>query len=130
MYALPSRAFVKMHSFFTSSTIGCLIISLASRSVHAKAIPKYESEPEANPTCRRTTVAVLGAGIAGITTAQALHNQSITDFLIVEYQGEIGGRVHHADFGQGPDGNPLLVEYGANWAQGLGTEGGPGTSTP
>lgn len=56
---------------------------------------------------------------------QALYNQSITDFLIVEYQNDIGGRVHHADFGEGPDGKPLLVEYGANWAQGLGIEGGP-----
>lgn len=43
----------------------------------------------------------------------------------MEYQGEIGGRVHHADFGKGPDGKPLLVEYGANWIQGLGTEDGP-----
>jgi polyamine oxidase len=54
-----------------------------------------------------------------------LSNQSVTDFLIVEYQGEIGGRVHHADFGKGQDGKPLLVEYGANWVQGLGTQDGP-----
>ncbi|KAG8168411.1 hypothetical protein KVR01_001160 [Diaporthe batatas] len=60
-----------------------------------------------------------------LLSSQALSNQSITDFLIVEYQSEIGGRVHHADFGKGADGNPLLVEYGANWIQGLGTEDGP-----
>jgi polyamine oxidase len=56
---------------------------------------------------------------------QALANQSITDFLIVEYNGEIGGRVVHTDFGKKPDGSPYVIELGANWVQGLGTEGGP-----
>ncbi|KAI0534429.1 putative flavin-containing polyamine oxidase [Xylaria digitata] len=71
-------------------------------------------------TCQRTKVAILGAGIAGITTAQALSNNSITDFLILEYKGHIGGRVHSALFGTGPHGKPLVIEYGANWIQGLG----------
>jgi polyamine oxidase len=34
--------------------------------------------------------------------------------------------VHHEDFGEGPDGKPYLVEYGANWVQGLGIPDGPG----
>ncbi|KAI0126898.1 putative flavin-containing polyamine oxidase [Xylariales sp. AK1849] len=83
----------------------------------------HENTRRGNSTCQRTQVAILGAGIAGIIAAQALANQSIDDFLIIELQGEIGGRVHHATFGQGPDGTPLLIEYGANWAQGLGTPG-------
>lgn len=37
----------------------------------------------------------------------------------MEYNGEIGGRVKHTDF------NGNIVELGANWVQGLGTEGGP-----
>lgn len=57
---------------------------------------------------------------------QGLANQSITDFVIVEYQDDIGGRVHNQPFGKGPDGKPLLIEFGANWAQGLGSEGGAG----
>ncbi|KAH8660621.1 putative flavin-containing polyamine oxidase [Xylariales sp. PMI_506] len=77
-----------------------------------------------NQSCSRTKVAILGAGIAGITTAQALSNNSISDFIILEYQDRIGGRVHSAPFGNGPDGNPLVVEYGANWIQGLGQPGG------
>jgi polyamine oxidase len=35
--------------------------------------------------CRRTKVLVLGGGMAGITAAQTLANNSISDFLIVEY---------------------------------------------
>lgn len=35
--------------------------------------------------CRRTKVLVLGGGIAGVTAAQTLSNNSIDDFLIVEY---------------------------------------------
>ncbi|KAI9733650.1 MAG: hypothetical protein M1834_003252 [Cirrosporium novae-zelandiae] len=43
---------------------------------------------------------VRGAGVAGITAAQALSNQSVHDFLIVEYNDYIGGRAAHSDFGQ------------------------------
>ncbi|KAF2496891.1 putative flavin-containing polyamine oxidase [Lophium mytilinum] len=83
-------------------------------------------EPRENQKkCRKTTVVVLGGGMAGITAAQALANQSITDFLIVEYNGEIGGRMKHTNFGKKKDGSPFVVELGANWVQGLGTKGGP-----
>lgn len=75
--------------------------------------------------CRKTTVAILGAGVAGITAAQALSNASVTDFLIIERNDYIGGRVAHTNFGTKPDGTPYVVELGANWVQGLGSEGGP-----
>ncbi|KAL1652017.1 hypothetical protein SLS58_000140 [Diplodia intermedia] len=75
--------------------------------------------------CRKTTVAILGAGVAGITAAQALSNQSISDFVIIEHNSYIGGRVAHTTFGSKPDGSPYVVELGANWIQGLGSEGGP-----
>ncbi|KAI1114616.1 amine oxidase [Nemania sp. NC0429] len=75
--------------------------------------------------CRKTKVAILGAGVAGITAAQALVNASVTDFIIVERNDYIGGRVKHAAFGKKPDGSPYTVELGANWVQGLGTPGGP-----
>ncbi|KAF2840913.1 putative flavin-containing polyamine oxidase [Patellaria atrata CBS 101060] len=75
--------------------------------------------------CQRTSVAILGAGVAGITAAQTLSKHSFDDFLIVEYKNEIGGRMTHAEFGVHPDGRPYVVELGANWVQGLGSEGGP-----
>ncbi|KAH7110314.1 polyamine oxidase-like protein, partial [Dendryphion nanum] len=90
----------------------------------ASAVPAFQPRGY-NSTCRRTTVAILGGGVAGITAAQALSNQSINDFLIVEYNGEIGGRLSHTTFGKDADGSPYTVELGANWVQGLETEGGP-----
>lgn len=42
--------------------------------------------------CRKTSVAILGAGVAGITAAQALSNASISDFLIIDRNNYIGGR--------------------------------------
>lgn len=62
--------------------------------------------------CRKTTVAVLGAGVAGITAAQALSNQSITDFLIIDRNDYVGGRVAHTTFGRKADGSPYVVELG------------------
>lgn len=76
--------------------------------------------------CRQTQVAILGAGVAGITAAQALSNASVTDFVIVERNNYVGGRVAHTTFGKNPDtGKPYTVELGANWVQGLGSDGGP-----
>lgn len=46
---------------------------------------------------------------------QALSNQSIHDFIIVEYNSEIGGRMKHTTFGTDANGDPLTVELGANW---------------
>ncbi|KAI1539240.1 polyamine oxidase [Pyrenophora tritici-repentis] len=75
-----------------------------------------------NSTCKRTKVAIIGGGVAGITAAQALANQSVTDFLILEYQDHIGGRMRNTKFGSDPDGNPYTVELGANWISGLGQD--------
>lgn len=75
---------------------------------------------QARSTCRRTEVAILGAGVAGITAAQALSNASISDFIIVERNDYVGGRMAHTTFGDKGDGTPYVVELGANWIQGLG----------
>ena len=78
-----------------------------------------------NDQCQHTQVLVLGGGIAGVTAAQTLANNSITDFLIVEYNGDLGGRVAHTTFGASSDGTPYTVELGANWVQGIQTDDGP-----
>lgn len=91
---------------------------------HVAAVTVTEKASRADE-CRKTKVAILGAGVAGITAAQALVNASVTDFVIVERNDYIGGRVKHTEFGKKADGTPYTVELGANWVQGLGTEGGP-----
>ncbi|KAL9561087.1 hypothetical protein ACKAV7_014442 [Fusarium commune] len=66
-----------------------------------------------------TKVAILGAGVAGITAAQTLHNASIHDFIILEHNDYVGGRMKHTTFGESSDGTTLTVELGANWIEGL-----------
>ncbi len=51
------------------------------------------------------------------TTQQALHNASISDFVIIEYQDRIGGRAQHTTFGKQKDGSPYTIELGANWVR-------------
>lgn len=46
---------------------------------------------------------------------KSLSDNGIDDFLLVEYQDRIGGRMHDVSFGSGPDGHPYTVEAGANW---------------
>lgn len=98
-----------------------LVSTLTTKHSEGRALPREES------TCRKTQVAILGAGVAGITTAQALHNATVEDFLIVDRNDYIGGRIRHTAFGASPaDGTPYTVELGANWVQGLGGNGAAG----
>ena len=53
--------------------------------------------------------------LADQTIQQALSNASVHDFLILDYNNEIGGRVKHSTFGKQPNGKPYTVELGANW---------------
>lgn len=97
-----------------------LLSTYAIRHAAGRALPNEER------SCRSTQVAILGAGVAGITAAQALHNASIEDFVIIDRNDYIGGRVRHTTFGASPvDGTPYTVELGANWVQGLGGDGAP-----
>ncbi|KAH7370446.1 putative flavin-containing polyamine oxidase [Rhexocercosporidium sp. MPI-PUGE-AT-0058] len=85
----------------------------------------HETESSTEQVCQRTQVLVLGAGIAGIAAAKALSENGVEDFIIVEYNEEIGGRCHHTSFGEDRNGDPYTVELGANWIQGTVTKNGP-----
>ncbi|OBZ84748.1 Polyamine oxidase [Choanephora cucurbitarum] len=61
-----------------------------------------------------TEVVILGAGASGISAAQTLFKKGIHDFILVDAQSFIGGRVQHAAFGRN------TVELGANWIYGKG----------
>jgi polyamine oxidase len=49
------------------------------------------------------------------TCQQALSNASVHDFLILEYNKEIGGRVAHTTFGNSSAAKAYTIELGANW---------------
>lgn len=51
----------------------------------------------------------LGAGAVGVTAAKTLHDKGITDFLVLEGQDYIGGRMKVVPFAG------IKVELGANW---------------
>lgn len=100
-----------------------LLLSLLLES--ATSSPAFPRTTK-NSTCTKTKVAVLGAGMAGVAAAQSLHNASISDFILVDVNSYIGGRVAHTTFGTNPTtGLPYTVELGANWVQGLVSSGGP-----
>ncbi|RAH58895.1 polyamine oxidase [Aspergillus piperis CBS 112811] len=71
--------------------------------------------------CTETEVVILGAGVTGVTATETLHNNCVEDFIVLEYQDRIGGRMHEVTFGKGQQ---YVVEAGANWVHGT---GGPET---
>lgn len=62
-----------------------------------------------------TKVAIIGAGIAGISAAEHLTRNGFTDFKIIEASDRIGGRIWTLEI----DGKDLRVEMGANWIHGI-----------
>ena len=64
-------------------------------------------------------VIILGAGMAGTKAAHHLHENGVTDTLILEANDYIGGRMKKTTFGSTT--NPVVVELGANWFEGSGS---------
>ncbi|XP_046576063.1 polyamine oxidase 7-like isoform X2 [Haliotis rubra] len=54
-------------------------------------------------------VLILGAGASGLAAAKTLNEKNISDFIVLEGSGRIGGRVRSVRFGG------TTVEAGANW---------------
>ncbi|PKY01078.1 amine oxidase [Aspergillus campestris IBT 28561] len=105
---------------FTRSSVAVLLVAGLQGVVGAVTPPHTDQG-----TCQKTTVAILGGGMAGVAAAQTLSNSSVHDFLILEYRDRIGGRAWHEPFGKDKDGKPYTIEMGCNWVQGLGNPGGP-----
>ena len=77
------------------------IILAVLPQIHGSAIPR--------PDNGRKKVLILGAGAAGITAAKTLYDKGITDFLVLEAQDYIGGRMKQVPFAG------LKIEEGTNW---------------
>ena len=56
-------------------------------------------------------VLVLGAGISGVAAARSLKVNGISDFLVLEANDRIGGRIREYD--------GTSIELGTNWISGL-----------
>lgn len=54
-------------------------------------------------------VIIIGAGASGIACAVKLYEKGITDFIILEAENRIGGRIHTVPFASN------VVELGAQW---------------
>ncbi|XP_045190327.2 spermine oxidase-like [Mercenaria mercenaria] len=70
---------------------------------------------DVHDTIEHTKVAIIGAGISGISAAEQLTNNGFTDFKILEATDRIGGRIWTKDI----EGQDLRVEMGANWIHGI-----------
>ncbi|KAF5656488.1 n1-acetylpolyamine oxidase [Fusarium circinatum] len=102
MKQIPAQLLTVLTAFFTAAEAATL--------------------PRDKATCKKTKVAILGAGVAGIAAAQNLTQAKITDFLIVEHNDYIGGRLRSQQFGRNAKtGKPYTIELGANWVEGIGS---------
>jgi len=62
---------------------------------------------------KHTKVLILGAGVSGVTAAETLYSKGLKDFLVLEGNGFIGGRIHN-----GPEGKRYPL--GAGQINGVG----------
>ncbi|XP_011160013.2 uncharacterized protein LOC105196007 isoform X2 [Solenopsis invicta] len=61
---------------------------------------------------KETKVVIVGAGAAGIAAASRLQQRGVSDFVILEANDRIGGRIYTKDFGE------HVVDLGAQWVHG------------
>ncbi|KAI5824079.1 amine oxidase [Schizophyllum commune Tattone D] len=69
------------------------------------------SSPDPASHHAQPRILILGAGVSGIIAARTLHRHGHSKFLLIEAQGEIGGRLKSGTIGG------HTSEYGANWIQ-------------
>ena len=84
----------------------------SSRMTRSRLKRKYEKK-----TVIETDVVIIGGGASGIAAAEIFHNGNV-NFMVLEADTKIGGRIQSHNFG----GN--IIENGANWivANGLSKE--------
>ncbi|XP_034233868.1 spermine oxidase [Thrips palmi] len=62
---------------------------------------------------KRVKILIIGAGMAGLSAANHLAKNGMTDFLVLEASNKIGGRIFSAQTGK------HKLELGANWIHGV-----------
>ncbi|XP_064396029.1 uncharacterized protein LOC135343033 [Halichondria panicea] len=70
----------------------------------------------AQPECPAdaSEVLILGGGITGVAAARRLHELGVTDFILLEAQDRLGGRIRNEELVPG-----VNVNVGANWIHGV-----------
>ncbi|CAF1478728.1 unnamed protein product [Rotaria magnacalcarata] len=84
----------------------------AKQNIHLGLVPLICFLHLCSAQVIRTKVAVLGGGMAGVISARTLSENGISDFVIIEAESVLGGRMKQAQFGG------YMIELGANWIQG------------
>ena len=65
-------------------------------------------------------VIIVGAGWAGMSTADYLHRHNLTDLMVLEASNRTGGRTHALPAFGHPAVGQFVVERGSNWVQSAG----------
>ncbi|XP_024888856.1 polyamine oxidase 1-like [Temnothorax curvispinosus] len=61
---------------------------------------------------KETKIVIVGAGASGIAAASRLLKRGVSDFVILEANDRIGGRINTTNFGE------YVVDLGAEWVHG------------
>ncbi|KAL6260754.1 hypothetical protein P5V15_008277 [Pogonomyrmex californicus] len=61
---------------------------------------------------KKIKIVIVGAGAAGIAAASRLMQKNVDDFVILEANDRIGGRIYTTNFGDN------VVDLGAQWVHG------------
>lgn len=106
-----SSSFVISSSSFTNPSIS-MRSQVAAQDLVALSAPQLAPAPllsEAPKPSPNLRICIIGAGIAGLATAQCLKLHRIKDITILEARSRLGGRIHSTQI------NSTTVELGAQF---------------
>ncbi|KAH9921830.1 amine oxidase [Amylocystis lapponica] len=99
-----------------------VLLALVHSSLALPVILSNQTPLSVSSKFSNTKVLILGGGVAGVAAARTLHDEGISNFVIVEARDELGGRMASRPFGASD--RQYTVEVGANWVQGTQTDNG------
>ncbi|XP_055603802.1 peroxisomal N(1)-acetyl-spermine/spermidine oxidase-like [Uranotaenia lowii] len=87
--------------------------SAGSFSAGSDGDPKGKSFQQMGTLKKKYKVVIIGAGMAGLSSANHLVKNGCSDFAILEARNRVGGRIIGIDMGS------QKIELGANWIHGV-----------
>ncbi len=91
-----------------AAVAGAASLAVAAAPRSAAAVPRQAGPAGADPDV--LDVAIIGAGLAGLTAARDLKRAGCRSFVVLEARNRVGGRTYNHDLG-----NKVVSEAGGQW---------------
>jgi NADPH-dependent 2,4-dienoyl-CoA reductase/sulfur reductase-like enzyme len=96
-----------------------MVLNVAWFPATVHALPANTARIAKGRNSGQPRILILGGGVTGVIAARTLHEKGQENFVVIEANERLGGRMRSTRFGNKDKKVEVTVEEGANWVQGL-----------